>query len=294
MSFGAGTQSTALALMVLQKHELLTERAGVGVSTPWPELFLFADTGDEPRAVYRHLWKLASMFAEADHAQLRIVRRGQKSLSEHVLYKAESGEGGMATPPFFVGEKGNGIPIGRSCTTEFKARPLDRAAKQYGRDKYGQSSFWAHQWFGISNDEKHRMREPDRHDRKWRQYVYPLVRMGWTRWHCIQFLKEQTYSDGTPVEIVRSACVFCPFHDQEEWRHIADHPEDWERAKKFESQVHEIYEREDGFAGIRKKPHLTRTVEPLDEYDLEVDDRQVDLWKEYTTGMHQCAGHCGV
>lgn len=49
ISLGAGVQSTTLALMA----------AGGGL-TPMPDCAIFADTGEEPSAVYRHLdWLMA-------------------------------------------------------------------------------------------------------------------------------------------------------------------------------------------------------------------------------------------
>ena len=47
VSFGGGVQSTAVAMMVIERHPDLIRVMG----DVRPELWLFADTGDEPRAV---------------------------------------------------------------------------------------------------------------------------------------------------------------------------------------------------------------------------------------------------
>ena len=304
VSFGAGTQSTALAFLVMNRDDRLRDRANLGPdeSIHWPDIFLFADTGDEPRSVYRHTWKMAKLFDHHD-IELRIVRGDDRSLSDHVIDKADAGESGISTPPLFVegtDDRGRntGIPIRRSCTADFKARPLDAEAKRYWSERLDvdgdieKSNVLVDQWLGISNDEKRRMRESEQ---TWRRYKYPLIEMGWTRWHCQQYLKDQTYLDGSPVEIVRSACVFCPFHSKEEWRHVRDSDsDDWERAKEFQDEIYDIYEREDGFAGVRKKPHINRWAKPIEELDLEDDDDQLDMWNEYAFQGVGCVGHCGV
>lgn len=304
VSFGAGTQSTALAFLVMNEDERLIERAGVEPGSDcWPRYFAFADTGDEPRSVYRHLWKMAELF---DHhgIELHIVRNGDESLSEHVIRKARAGEGGISTPPLFVeskdGSRGDGIPMRRSCTADFKARPLDDFAKRYwtelaGCEPEGKSSAlggWSvPQWLGISRDEKRRMRTSDE---LWRTFKYPLIEMGWTRWHCQQYLKSQTYLDGSPVEIVRSACVYCPFHDKEEWRHVKSNPEDWERVIEFEREIHDIHDNGDGIAGIKRRPYLNRWAVEMADLDLTDDDDQLNLWDEYAAFDVECVGHCGV
>lgn len=298
VSFGAGTQSTALAFLVINRDERLRERARLGPddSPHWPDIFLFADTGDEPRAVYRHTWEMAKLFDYHD-IEFRIVRGEERSLSDHVIEKADDGEGGISTPPLFVGgtdKRGRhtGIPIRRSCTADFKARPLDREAKRYWTERLGHDDFSVVQWLGISSDEKRRMRESGE---LWRFYRYPLIEMGWTRWHCQQYLQGQTYLDGSPVEIVRSSCVYCPFHSKEEWRHIRDSDsDDWARAKAFQDEIYSIYERDDGFAGVKKKPHINRWAKPIEELDLSDDDDQLDMWDEYAFQGVGCVGHCGV
>ena len=295
VSFGAGTQSTALAFLVMNEDERLIERAGVEPGDDyWPQFFVFADTGDEPREVYRHTWKMAELF---DHhgIEFHIVRNGNESLSEQVIRKAREGEGGISTPPLFVGSKdkhrGDGIPMRRSCTADYKARPLDQFAKRWWTEKLGHDEFYVIQWLGMSNDEKRRMRvsEDD-----WRDYRYPLIQMGWTRWHCQQYLKNQTYLDGSPVEIVRSACVYCPFHSKEEWRHVKSNPQDWAKVLEFEREIHDIHDNGDGVAGIRNRPYLNRWAVPMEELDLSEDDDQLDMWDRYAFLGVGCVGHCGV
>ena len=50
MSFGGGVQSTAIAELVIRRDPRL-----LAVVNQLPELFIFADTGDEPEAVYAHV-----------------------------------------------------------------------------------------------------------------------------------------------------------------------------------------------------------------------------------------------
>ena len=73
LSLGAGVQSTALLLMMIHGE------------IPKADAVIFADTGWEPAAVYKHLEKLEVLMAEhnirnpiCDHASLHAQQRRQK------------------------------------------------------------------------------------------------------------------------------------------------------------------------------------------------------------------------
>ena len=61
LSLGAGVQSTTMALM-----------AAVGELQPMPDCAIFADTQDEPAAVYRHLaWLMSGVLPFPVHVVTR-------------------------------------------------------------------------------------------------------------------------------------------------------------------------------------------------------------------------------
>lgn len=90
-SFGAGTQSSAIAQLVLEGR------------LPRPALWQFADTGEEPPSVYANLalWK---SLLEAAGMNFMIVRRKER-LSDHALDRARNGQGSISLPPMYVDRK---------------------------------------------------------------------------------------------------------------------------------------------------------------------------------------------
>lgn len=286
MSFGGGVQSTALAFLALERDPRLLEQTGGVV----PELYLFADTGDERRATYAHVWKMAEVFAAAG-VPLQIVMRGEtstnrgKSLSNHILTRNGGRGKGIATAPFFVETlKGDLAPTRRTCTSQFKIGPLMKAQRDWFQPPRGTEKPIWQQWLGISMDEAHRMKDADR---RYYMTFHPLVWMRWSRQHCVEYLKGKRYADGSPVQIVRSSCVYCPFHDAEEWRAVQSDPEDWKAACHFDRTIRKVW-KEDGLGGIKAPPFLHRSGKPIEEIDFSEDSDQMSLWGE------ECAGVCGV
>jgi hypothetical protein len=273
VSFGGGVQSTALAWMALRGHADL-----LSWQSPLPALWLFADTGDEPIAVYEHVDRMERELVGAGF-EFRRVSAGK--LSDHVLERAEAGEGGISLPPLFVASDGReAMPVRRGCTRDFKIKPLDRAARaHFGVPRRAQD--WAgepvRQWYGISADEGQRMRiSQDR----WRTFAYPLVELGWTRSRCLDYL------DSIGESAPRSACVFCPFHSADEWRRVKDAPGDWAAAVAFEARLHAAHNEHGQIAGLRTKPFLHRSRVPL--ADVEFNRQEAFSFDD------ECAGVCGI
>ena len=92
----------------------------------------------------------------------------------------------------------------------------------------------------------------------------------------------------------RSACVFCPFHSDFEWRRLKnDAPEDFAKAVKFERDMQEAVEKvRDRASSLQSTPFLTRYGKPLSEIDFsgnETSHHQLEL------GFgNECEGLCGV
>lgn len=80
MSFGGGVQSTAIAMLAISRDERLLRVSG-GVL---PELYVFADTGDEPEALYPHVADMRARI-EASGAKFMTVAAKDGPLSRHVI-----------------------------------------------------------------------------------------------------------------------------------------------------------------------------------------------------------------
>ena len=246
LSLGAGVQSTTVLLMSLEGE------------LPRLDAAVFADTGWEPTAVYAHLWDLAGLCAAAG-VPLYVVSRGDIR-RDHLTQT-------RTTIPFFV--DGDGAREGRlrrACTADYKVVPIERLIR---RIRGGRP---VDQWFGISLDEVHRMKDSAV---PWKRHVYPLVDLRMTRWDCELWLTAHGYS------APRSACIGCPFHSDAEWRHIKADPALWADAVAFDHAIRT-------HPAVRGTPYLHRTLTPLAEVDLSTpEDRGQQAFD-------LCEGFCGV
>lgn len=276
ISLGAGVQSTCLVLMA--KH---------GEFDVMPDAAVFADTGDEPKSVYDWLAYLESL--DMPFPIYRVRRRmrdgSEPSLSGESLRMRTSKHGvrySQTNIPFFtLSESGERGMVGhRSCTSDFKIRPILKFLRRHCGIKRGQSHVTVRQWIGISLDELKRMkasRDP------WCETHYPLIERRMTRQNCLDWIQSYGYP-----EPPRSACVFCPFHHDVEWRRLQrDEPEEFARAVQFEKDIQAAKMNSDNFSSM---PYLHSSRKPLSEVDFRNDFErgQLSLWDD------ECEGMCGV
>lgn len=276
LNLGAGVQSSTLALM-----------AAHGEVTPRPIAAIFADTQAEPPSVYRWLDWLEQQLNYPVHR----VTAG--SLTKQILtakpysekIKAEKGVSG-----FFVrvgipshdlwpdGERGHGR---RQCTYEFKVAPLIRAAKRLARVPRNCQRPAVVSWMGISLDEAHRMKTPKE---PWQIYRYPLVDLKMRRGDCIEWMLRHGYPKPP-----RSACVYCPYHSDHEWRRIRDEePEAFAEAVRVDKE----YRRVKMLCSKREAaPYLHHSCVPLDQVDFSTD---IDRGQQELGFGNECEGMCGV
>lgn len=274
LSLGAGVQSSTLALM-----------AARGEVPDYPKLdgAIFADTQDEPASVYKWLdWLEAEIARSPFPYPVHRVTAGRLSGEALELFKSRDGRTISRTNiPFFTDDDGvAGKIMGRSCTADYKIKPILKKARELGGIKRGQKTVGVVQWIGISLDEVHRMkvsRDP------WAENVWPLVDMRMRRHDCLLWMERNGYPKPP-----RSSCVFCPFHNDHEWRRLRDEePEAFAEAVAFEKKLQAVKAQTDN---MRAVPYLHRSLVPLDQVDLSTleDAGQMSLFG------NECTGMCGV
>lgn len=260
LSLGAGVQSSCMALM-----------AAHGELSPMPIAAVFADTGDEPRAVYEWLDWLTPRLP------FPVIRRDNgQPLSAHVFNAIDRRER-VSNPPLFTipdNPKDSEGLLTRDCTKDFKIAVIQRAVREimaaHGAKKVVQ-------WIGISLDESVRMK-PSRV--RYSEHRWPLIELRMTRHDCLLWMER----NGFPKP-PRSACVYCPHHSNAEWRRIRDEdPEGWQRAVEFDAKIRT------GIHKVRAKCFVHRDCVPLPEVDLTTDGERGQglLWG------NECEGMCGV
>lgn len=275
LNLGAGVQSSALALM-----------AAKGEVGPMPDFAVFADTQAEPTSVYRWLDWLETQLP------FPVIRVTKGSLTEEVLTvrtKKKSIYGDNLTylrssiPVYGKAPDGElRAAIGRSCTAEFKVRPILKEIRQRCGIKHGQKDVTVTQWIGISYDEMQRMKLPSN---PWTQHRWPLIEKRMTRRHCIEWLKRNNYP-----EPPRSACYYCPFHDDDEWRRLKkDDPEHFQKAVEFDETYRRLQNENPG--GMRMEIYLHRSLKPLSEIDFDSDP---DCGQTSFDFQSECEGMCGL
>jgi hypothetical protein len=278
ISLGGGVQSSTMFLMAC-KGELL----------PKPACAIFADTGDEPKAVYAWIKSVLKPASEAAGIPIIMARHNSGvSLGEEALKVRHSKNGPYYTAPsipfFLLGEseKLGGPPSkglgSRQCTQHFKIEVIHRAIKKFLGIPRAYNGLVIHQWMGISMDEVVRRKDAKK---PWLHNEYPLMdQVQFTRQDCLAWLKR----NGFP-EAPRSACLYCPFKGNKEWLHLkTTSPKEFAKAVAWERKFQEVA----AIPGMNMKvtPFLHRSYLPLDE---------VEFKKADNGGFNdECEGHCGV
>ena len=272
ISNGNGVQSTATILMALHRE--------IG---PMPDAIINSDPGDELQGTYRHALWLEQEVARLSNGQVRWINTSKgERLSDSIRRRAEGNAGlrqdgkpnRFVSAPFFTGNGGQGR---RQCTREFKVEPLIKVQrglmgyKPRQRIPVGSCEIW----IGFSTDEV--VRAGPAFER-WAVHRFPLLEQRMSRWDCEQWLRRHGYA--VPP---KSACIFCPYRSDHEWRWMRDNePESWAKAVAIDEMIRNT-------PGMRQREYLHDSRKPLSEVDLSTaEDRgQGSL-------LSVCEGHCGV
>lgn len=261
ISLGAGVQSTTMALM-----------AAHGELEPMPDAAVFADTGWEPAAVYKHLdWLRSGVLPYPVH----IVSNG--NIREALTSKTP---GRYAAVPFFLKTDSPDRGMGRrECTHEFKLKPLRWKWRELlgktRQDRIPKGT--VELWIGISTDEAYRMKNSTA---QWIKDRWPLIEKRMSRVDCMRWLERHNYA--VPP---KSSCIGCPYHSDAYWRQLrSSSPEEWADAVYVDRAIR------NGGTAARGEQYMHPSLKPLDQVDLSTaaDRGQLDLFN------NECLGLCGV
>lgn len=266
ISLGAGVQSSTMALM-----------AAAGEITPMPKCAIFADTQAEPKSVYIWLDWLEKQLPFPVHrvtaGSIEIDALRIRERKDKLGHWCRSG-----IPHYSINADGSHGHGPRQCTHDFKLIPLAREQRRVMKEVGVKHAII---WIGISTDEASRIK-PSRV--RYSTHRWPLIENEMARRHCLTWMK--THGFPTPP---RSACVFCPYHSNKEWRRLKDEePEDFQRAVQFEQK----YQAAKAQTLLLKPfvPWLHNKRIPLDQVDFSTEEErgQINLFN------NECEGMCGV
>lgn len=287
ISLGAGVESSALYVLATRRDPRV----------PRADVAIFADTGDERRAVYEQLARLKAFGKKHDGPPIRTVRPA-KRLS--TLMKTH-----YIPIPAFTRISGKTGMLRRECTVEAKIKPIHEYVRRkllgLAHNERAGPDRRALCLKGFSVSEVYRVKPSQE---VWLDIGHPLIDAGLRRHECRTICEREGLGS-----FVKSACVYCPYHGDREWERLRrEDPEGWELACEVDEQIRHtaqrntVYEyvREDGTQVSRRIDvdgghqrngvnaealYLHRSCIPL---------REVDFADHPEMFGNECEGHCGV
>jgi len=269
LSLGAGVQSTTLYLMAI--HGDFPCQAAI-----------FADTQEEPEAVYAHLEWLKAQSGPP------IMVRTRGSLGDDLTRGENSTHQRFASIPAFTSDGINSPSMTRrQCSREYKTQVVEQTIR---REIVGLAPGRALpkdvqiiQYIGISWDERSRAFDVERRMKRGWKAIFPLLDRQWTRADCREFLNYNV-----PHEVPKSACVFCPFHNNNQWARLkAQGGKDWDRIVQIDTAF-----RTPGTVvnrNLQQSLYLHRSCKPITEIDF-ANSKQ----GSFDGFLMECQGVCGV
>lgn len=191
-SFGGGVQSTAVLVLAAQGQVQY-------------DAFVFANVGDDSEnpGTIQYMNEVSRPFAERHGITIEEVKYTRRDGSTPTLLDRIHSDLRSVPIPMRVID---GRPGRRTCTGDFKIKPIAKWMKQHGAT--AENPFTA--GLGISLDEFGRMRTSSGFD--FQTLEYPLIDRRITRTECIRLVTQA----GLPVP-PKSSCWFCPYHRKAEW-----------------------------------------------------------------------------
>lgn len=274
LNLGAGVQSTALFLLAREPDAKFRF-----------DLAIFADTGEEPAAVYAHLDYLKALGTP------EIWVRSAGKLGDDLIHGRNStGQRFVSIPAFTKSAEGKVGMVRRQCTAEYKIEVVNRAVRRellglQPRQRIPKDTV-IHQYFGISTDEAGRAERAKKRFAGVKHTIphWPLIDLGWSRKDCVAYLR-----DKLPHEVPKSSCVFCPFRTNQSWRQLKQtDPAGWGRAVEIDAALRD--KNSVATRGFRQELFVHRTCTPLPLIDF--DALAPNTIDPMTTG--ECQGMCGL
>jgi len=266
LSLGAGIQSSAM---------LLCAEKGL-YNVPRPSICYFADTKAEPPWVYEWLDRLRDLSS----VPIKTISAGDLTADTlNGVPRADGSIDDFVTLPVYGRNPDDSVSLlRRECTGLYKIDIIRKEVRTHlGYKPRQHVKEKVRALIGISLEEAMRMK-PSRH--KWTENCYPLVDARLTRARCYELLGDHGWSvDGLPK---RSACTFCPFHSEREWKDLKKHPELWAEIVAFDEAI-----RNKSRSGADLPIFLHRSGKPIAEVDFTSPQMEFDFMGD------ECEGMCG-
>ena len=140
----------------------------------------------------------------------------------------------------------------------------------------------------------------------WLDIAFPLIDAGLYRWHCQQVLE-----DAGLGRFVKSACVYCPFRGDREWRRMRDEePSDFDKACSVDEAIRDTAQKGQKYQFVQADGTMASRrigdpkVGPEGRNGVRADAlyihascrplRQIDFGDQEDAFENECGGHCGI
>ena len=229
VSYGAGTQSTAMLLMGLTNK--LHAR---------PDFAIFADTGGEPKEVYDYLNLIKDYVKKEFDFDIIIVKPKTSIIEDLVNPKISKKTGNKylrSNPPLHI----NGGILLRQCTFHYKIDPFNKYMKSKLKIKKKNRMKESTDWWSIKR--------------------YPLIEKEFVRNDSIKYVEK--FGLPTPP---RSACTFCPYHSDNDWKRLKElFPDEFQKVVELEKKMQDGIKEGSLF---KDTPYFHKSCKPIDEVNF--------------------------
>lgn len=246
LSWGAGTQSTAMLLMMLELGHKI-------------DYIIFADTKDENAMIYKQIKSIKAFVKSkynrdiivtsknkahaTDEQIVNMILRGKiKSLRSSPyadLYQEQklfySNKINRATVvPFWITDRKTGelskLP-GRQCTVDYKISEIYKEIRRReGINKFNRSKHKVNMYIGFTVDEIARVKP---NPLSYAENLYPLIDRGITKIDCIQYVKKKL-----GFKPVSSACNICfALNFDQVYEIYANDKQSWQRLLDLDAAM---------------------------------------------------------
>jgi len=264
LSYGGGTQSTALLLMALKGE----------INGVIPDYIIFSDTGWEPQKIYNWVNKVNQHIKTKFNREIIFTNGG--NIRTDLLNAVEKGDRVASLPFYTINEYGERGMVMRQCTAEYKIEPVkQKVRKLLGYKPRQRVKEIVHMWKGISTDEIQRVKPIED---IWIEAEHPLIDVQMlNRSNCISYVEREGL--GTPE---KSSCVGCPFHDNKTWLDMKlNDPTSWNDAVKLDEKIRNM-------PRLNSQCFLHKSCKPLKEVELNENQLTFDDF------INECEGFCGI
>jgi hypothetical protein len=232
-SFGGGTQSIAIALLISQGK------------LPRPDRIVFADTGREASETFEYTELYVAPLLETLGLTIETVSHDLATVD---LY---SRKGDLLIPAY------GKLPT--FCSNEWKTRIVRRHLRAQGVKQ-------CQMWLGMSTDEVERVKPADV---DWVENCWPLCDMPVSAGFGVQMsrvaCKQLVTNYGWP-EPPKSSCFICPHRRNKQWQRLKEsYPIDFQKAVELDKAIRA--------KDTRDGVWLHEARKPLDEIDFEEEEK---------------------